>query len=166
MKMKRPFARRPPCIAPGRDAASSRKFPRAGNAIRRKFWGRSVCRTAILCGGIKRNTSTHKRISLSSTATCCHIFTGAATGCISSRTMPPITRSRKCWRSLPNTTARSKCSRCRPILLISMRRSGSGITPGSTAPTIATSTGQRRYASRCSRHLPTCKNIPKNCKDC
>jgi len=164
--MKRPFVRRLLCIALGPDADSSRKFPRAENATRRKSWGRSVCRTAILCGGIKRNTSTRKRIFPLSTATCCRIFTAVATGCISSRTTLLITRSRKCWGSLPNTTARSKCFRCRPILLISTRRSGSGITPGSKAPTTATSTAQRRYASRCSRRSPTCKNIPKKSKAC
>jgi transposase len=39
MRMKRPFARRPPFIAHERGAVSSRKFPRAENATRKKILG-------------------------------------------------------------------------------------------------------------------------------
>ena len=108
MKMKRPFGRRPRLTALGRGAVSSRKFPRAENATRKKSWGRSVCPPAILCGIIQQNISTPQPICRSSTETCCRISTVAGIGCISFRTTPLITRSQKSWSSLPSTPARWK----------------------------------------------------------
>ena len=166
IKMKRPFARRPPCIALGRGAASNRKSPRAENVTRKKSWEQSACPTASASGVTKPNISTRKPISPSSTKIYSRNITAAPTVCISSKTMPPTTRSRKSLRTLPNTSDRSQCFSCHPIRPTSMQRSASGITHGNKALTIATSSDLRRYVNPCSQLSLTCNYILKESKGC